>query len=109
MAYSENLAERIRHQLAARRGIAEKKMFGGIGFLLRGNMCVGIWKNSLIARVGPDRYDEALQQEFVGEFDITGRAMKGWVVVAPEGIDDDKQLQEWINQAVDFVETLPSK
>ena len=72
-------------------------------------MCVGIWKNSLIARVGPAHYEEALQQEFVGEFDITGRPMTGWVVVAPEGIDDDRQLQDWIERAVTFVETLPSK
>ncbi len=109
MPYSENLAERIRGQLAGRRNFTEKKMFGGIGFLLHGNMCVGIWKNSLIARIGPARYEEALQQEFVGEFDITGRAMKGWVVVAPEGIDDDVQLQEWIERAVTFAETLRPK
>ena len=70
MAYSENLAGRIRQQLKLEKNVEEKKMFGGIGFLLNGNMCVGIWKNSLIARIGPERYDDALQEPFVGEFDM---------------------------------------
>lgn len=84
-------------------------MFGGIGFMLNGNMCVGVWKESLIARVGPEQYEAALQELFVSEFDITGRAMIGWVLVAPEGIEDDDQLQEWIRRAVAFVEKLPPK
>ena len=84
-------------------------MFGGIGFLLSGNMLVGVWKMSLIARVGPDEYAQALKQPHVREFDITGRAMKGWVLVEPEGIDEDKQLAEWIERATDFVSTLPAK
>jgi len=79
MAYSETLAERIRKRLARRRNVEAKKMFGGIGFLLNGNMCVGVWKDSLIVRVGPEQYEDALQESFVSEFDITGRAMKGWV------------------------------
>ena len=94
MAYSESLAERIRQRLARRKSVEEKKMFGGIGFLLNGNMCIGVWKDSLVARVGPDRYDEALQERFVSEFDITGRAMTGRVLIAPEGIEEDDQLQE---------------
>jgi hypothetical protein len=84
-------------------------MFGGIGFLLNGNIWVGVWKESLIARVGPERYQEALRESFVGEFDITGRAMTGWVKVAPEGVEDDDQLQEWIGRAMKFVRTLPAK
>ena len=109
MAYSENLAERIRRQLAGPRNVTEKKMFGGIGFLMNGNMCVGIWKNSLIARIGSERYAKSLKQEFVGPFDITGRAMKGWVLVAPEGVEKDDQLQKWIQQALTLVENLPAK
>jgi TfoX/Sxy family transcriptional regulator of competence genes len=109
MAYSETLAERIRQRLARRKNIEEMKMFGGIGFMLNGNMCVGVWKNSLIARVGPEQYEEALREPFVGEFDITGRAMTGWVLVADEGIEDDDQLREWIQCAVKFVKTLPAK
>ena len=106
MAYSENLAGRIRQQLVQHRNFEEKKMFGGIGFFLNGKMCVGVWKNSLIARIGPEQYAEALQEPFVGPFDITGRAMKGWVLVAPEGVEDDHQLQGWIQRAVEFVRVL---
>ena len=109
MAFSETLAERIRRRLTRRKHAEEKKMFGGIGFLLNGNMCVGVWKESLIARVGPEQYEEALEEPFVSEFDITGRAMTGWVLVAPEGIEDDDQLQEWIRRAVEFVGTLAAK
>ena len=74
MAFSEALAERIRRRLARRKGIEEKKMFGGIGFLLNGTMLVGVWKESLIARLGPEGGDEALKEPHVKEFDITGRA-----------------------------------
>ncbi len=109
MAYSETLAERIRQRLARRKNVEGKKMFGGIGFLLKGNMCVGVWKDSLIARVGPEQYEEALQEAFVSEFDVTGRAMTGWVLVAPEGVEDDDQLQEWVQRAVKFVRKLPAK
>ena len=109
MAYSETLAERIRRRLARRKNVEEKKMFGGISFLLNGNMCVGVWKDSLIVRVGPEQYGEALREPFVGEFDITGRAMKGWVLGAPEGVEDDDQLREWIQWAVKFVRKLPAK
>jgi TfoX/Sxy family transcriptional regulator of competence genes len=95
--------------LARRRNVEEKKMFGGIGFLLKGNMCVGVWKDSLIVRVGPEQYEDALRESFVSEFDITGRAMKGWVLVAEEGVEDDDQLQDWIECAVKFVRKLPAK
>src|SRR5438876_10926093 len=109
MAYSESLAQRIRQVLARRRGIVEKKMFGGVGFLLNGNMLVGVWKNSLIVRLGPDEGDEALKEPHVKAFDITGRPMKGWVLVEPEGIEDDEQLSAWIQRAVKFVGTFPAK
>ena len=109
MPYSESLAARIRDALARRRGIEEKKMFGGVGFLLNGNMLVGVWKDSLIARIGPDDGEAALRELHVKEFDITGRAMKGWVLVRPEGVEDDEQLTAWIEQATRFVRTLPAK
>ena len=109
MAFSEELAERIRQGLARRKGIEEKKMFGGIGFLLNGNLLVGVWKDSLIVRLGPDEGEEALKEPHVSEFDITGRAMKGWVLVAPEGVDADEQLKGWIERAVKFVGKLPAK
>ena len=109
MAFSEVLAERIRQRLARRKGVEEKKMFGGVGFLLHGNMLVGVWKDSLIVRLGPDEGDEALKEPHVREFDITGRAMKGWVLVEPEGVEDDEQLTDWIGRATKFVGTLPAK
>ena len=109
MAYSESLAERIRQLVARRRGIIEKKMFGGICFLLSGNMCVGVWKNSLIARLGTERGAEALREPHVKKMDITGKPMKGWVLVEPDGVENDAQLGEWIQQAVEFVSTLPKK
>src|SRR6516225_4205813 len=106
MAFSEVLAERIRQRLARRKGVEEKKMFGGVGFLLHGNMLVGVWKDSLIVRLGPDEGDEALKEPHVREFDITGRAMKGWVLVEPEGVEDEEQLTDWIGRATKFVGTL---
>src|SRR5262245_56895464 len=109
MAFNEALAERNRQALARRKGIAEKKMFGGIGFLLNGNLLVGVWKDSLIASLGPEEGDLALLEPHVKEFDVTGRAMKGWVLVAPGGVGGDAQLQGWIQRAVKFVAKLPVK
>ena len=103
MAFSEALAERIRQALARQKNVEEKKMFGGVGFLLNGNMLVGVWKDSLIVRLGPDEGDEALLEPHVREFDITGRPMKGWVLVEPEGVEDDDQLKGWIQRAAKFV------
>jgi TfoX/Sxy family transcriptional regulator of competence genes len=109
MAFDETLAGRIRDVLASKRGIDEKKMFGGIGFLLNGNMLVGVWKDSLIARIDPSEYDDALGQPHVREFNITGRAMKGWVLIDADGIEDDDPLADWIERAIKFVKTLPKK
>jgi TfoX/Sxy family transcriptional regulator of competence genes len=109
MAFDETLAQRIRDALARKKNIEERKMFGGIGFLLHGNMLVGVWKNSLIVRVGPDGYDDALLEAHVKEFDITGKPMKGLVLIEPEGIDDDESLKAWIQQAVKFVGKLAEK
>ena len=109
MAFDESLAQPIRDALARKKNIEEKKMFGGIGFLLHGNMLVGVWKDTLIVRLGPDNYDDALLEPHVREFDITSRPMKGWVLVEPKGVEDDDQLSAWIQRAVKFVRTLPAK
>lgn len=109
MVFSASLAARIRDALARTKGIEEKKMFGGVGFLLHGNMLVGVWKNSLIVRLGPNEGDKALLEPHVKKFDITGKAMRGWVMVEPDGMEDDGQLKEWIERAVKFVRTLPGK
>ena len=109
MAFSEELAERIRQGLARKKGIEEKRMFGGIGFLLNGNMLVGVWKDSLIVRLGPEEGDEALKEAHVSVFNFTGRSMKGWVLVAPQGVEDDDQLRGWVRRGVKFVSKLPAK
>ena len=106
MAFSEALAERTRRGLARRKGIEEKKMFGGVGFLLNGNLLVGIWKDSLCVRLGPEQAEKALH---VKEFDLTGRPMKGWVLVGPQGVEDDNQMSAWIQRAMKFVRRLPAK
>ncbi|MHB0956887.1 MAG: TfoX/Sxy family protein [Pirellulaceae bacterium] len=109
MAYSESLARRIRKAFAGNRAITEKKMFGGIGFMLYGNMCVGVWHTSLIARLGPEQAVAALKEPNVVEFDVTGRPTRGWVMVKAEGTETDEQLSGWIERAIEFVETLPRK
>jgi TfoX/Sxy family transcriptional regulator of competence genes len=109
MAFDGTLAGRIRDALAGKCGVEEKKMFGGVGFLLNGNMLVGVWKDSLIVRLGPEEGGEALLEPHVKVFDITGRAMKGWVMVAPEGVEGDDQLKGWIQRATKFVVKLPGK
>ncbi|MBA3485331.1 MAG: TfoX/Sxy family protein [Pirellulales bacterium] len=109
MAFDDVLADRVRPLVLRRRGFAEKKMFGGLGFLHYGNMCVGVWKEFLILRIGPDAYDETLARPYVKEFDITGRPMKGWVMVEPAGVQRESELVEWVNLAINFVSGLPRK
>lgn len=109
MAFDESLAARIRDALARKRGVEEKKMFGCICFFLNGNALAGVWKDSLIARLGPDRGAAALLEPYVRQFDITGRPMKNWVVVESDGIENDEQLADWIERAMKFVKTLPRK
>jgi hypothetical protein len=109
MVYSKSLAARVRQALAGQRGIVEKKLFGGIGFLLGGNLLVAVWQDALIARLGPEDGAQALEEPHVRAFDVTGRPMKGWVMVEPDGTDSDRQLAGWIERASEFVRTLPSK
>ena len=109
MAFSEPLAERIRTALARRRNVEEKKMFGCICFFINGNALVGVWKDRLIARLGPDEGEAALREPHVRAFDITGRPMRNWVAVGPDGVEDSDQLKGWIEQALKFVKTLPAK
>lgn len=109
MAYDEGLAQRIREALADGDGLTERRMFGGIAFMLHGNMAVGISNDELMVRVGPDRYDEALAQPHARVFDMTGRAMRGWVVVAAEGIADDGALDAWVQKGAEFARSLPAK
>jgi TfoX/Sxy family transcriptional regulator of competence genes len=110
MAFDESLAERIRQRLARYNNVQEKKMFGGLGFLLNGNLLVGVRKDSLLVRLDPDESDQALDDPHISEFRITGRGtMKGWLVVDQKGIESDEQLKGWLQRALKFVETLPAK
>ena len=109
MAYDEGLAQRIREALADADGLSERRMFGGIAFMLHGNMAVGISGDELMVRVGPEAYDDALAQPHARVFDMTGRVMRGWVVVAAEGIADDAALGEWVRRGADYARSLPPK
>lgn len=109
MAYDEDLAERVREQLATERGLAEKAMFGGVAFLLDGNMAVGLSGDELMVRVGPDRSDEALARPHTRPFDMTGRPMKGWILVGPDALGGERELGDWVAEGVAFARSLPPK
>jgi TfoX/Sxy family transcriptional regulator of competence genes len=108
MAYNVKLAERIRSQLDD-VPFVEKKMFGGVGFLVNGNMACGVNKDDLIVRVDPDKHNTLLKKPHVRPFDITGRPMKGWLVVEADGVKTAKQLSTWIKEGVVFASSLPPK
>lgn len=108
MPYDTELAARVRALFARTRAVVEKKMFGGVGFLLRGNMCVGVWKHWLVARLG-DGAAAALRDPNVRPFDITGKPLRGWVMVEPAGVAGDDELADWVARCVAFVRTLPAK
>lgn len=107
MAYDEKLADRIRKALAQYSGVTERKMMGGLSFMLRGHMCCGALRNDLVVRVGPQRYAEALARPNARPMDFTGRPLKGFVFVGPRGYKSAKDLITWVEQAVDFVSSLP--
>jgi TfoX/Sxy family transcriptional regulator of competence genes len=109
MAYDLNLAQRMREHLAGIGGLDEKKMFGGVAYLIHGNMACGVHGDSMIVRVGAENYAAALQQPFTRPFDLTGRPMAGWIMVDPPGCERDSDLQAWVKQGFDFTSTLPAK
>lgn len=108
MAYNAKLAERIRAEL---EGIpfVEKKMFGGVGFLLHGNMAVGAYKEDMIVRVAPEKHSQLLKKAGAKLFDITGRPMKGWLAIEPNGYKTAKQLASWVKEGIEYTLTLPPK
>ena len=109
MAFDEGLAQRIREVLADQPGLVEKKMFGGVGFMLQGNMACGVNKNDLVVRVGPEKYEAAVIRPQARPFDITGRPMKGWVMVDGSRWEDPDELETWLTTGRDFALTLPAK
>ena len=109
MRNDEAVAVRIRELLQEYPDFVEKRLFGGIGFMLRGNMACGINKGNLIVRVGPDLYEDVLQRPHAKVFDMTGRAMKGWITIGPKGYRHEADLKEWVQMGVEFALSLPPK
>lgn len=111
MAFDETLAQRIRAELKDTPGVTEKRMFGGIAFMLRDHMCVGVVDSTLMARVGPDAYEAALSQPHVREMNFTGKPLRGYVFVDIDvaGIRSAQDPRAWIAKCVAFVSTLPPK
>mgnify|MGYP001076593929 CR=1 FL=1 len=109
MAYDEGVAERLRELFSNHDNVAEKKMFGGIAFMVNGNMCCGVVNDTLMARVGPDQYEAALKRPHTRKMDFTGKPLKGFVYVAPEGFESDSDMAGWVKRCRDFVATLPAK
>ena len=109
MAFNEELALRIRQSLGEQAGVTERKMFGGLCFMVQGNMLGGVMGDEIIVRVGAERYEDALKQPHAREMDFTGRPMRGFVVVASEGIALDERLDEWVQRGVQFATSLPPK
>jgi TfoX/Sxy family transcriptional regulator of competence genes len=107
MPFDADLATRTRRRLAS-RGVTERRMFGGLVFLVGGNIAAGVWKDSLLVRVGPDGGD-ALGEPFVGPFAPGGTPAAGWVLVEPDGVDTDDQLADWLERGLAFAETLTPK
>jgi len=109
MAYNEGLAQRVRGEMGELPGYVEKKMFGGVGFMLQGNMACGVNGDNLIVRVGPDRYESSLAEPHTRLFDLTGRPMKGWVVIIEKGYEEDHDLKAWVQKGVEYSLSLPAK
>jgi TfoX/Sxy family transcriptional regulator of competence genes len=109
MAFDEKLADRIRQAVGPRPDVTEKKMFGGLAFLQDGKMFVGIVKDDLMVRVGPERYDAALAEAHVRPMDFTGRPMVGYVFVGPGGSRTEKAVKTWVDQGAAFVATLEGR
>ena len=102
MAYDEKLAERVKKVLIHQKTVEEKKMMGGLTFMVNGKMCVGVLKDELMARIDPEVYETALRKKGCREMNFTGKPMKGFVFVSPEGTNNKKDLDYWINLALDF-------
>jgi len=109
MAFDEGLATRVRDLVAGEDGLSEKKMFGGLAMLLHGNMAVGVSGDSLMVRTDPAAQEELLAEPGARVFDMTGRPMKGWLVVAPEGCAEDTDLERWVARGVAYARSLPPK
>lgn len=109
MAYNEVLAGQIEKIMGELPQYEAKKMFGGVGYMIRGNMACGVHKDKLIVRVGPDKHEETLARPHTAVFDITGRPMIGWIMISREGYENEADLRSWIRQGIEFALSLPAK
>lgn len=109
MAYDEKLADRLREVFAEHKSVDEKKMFGGIAYMYQDHMCVGIVDDMLMVRIGPEQYEKALSEKYVKPMDFTGRPMKGYIYVGPQGLRAKNSLKKWVSKGIQFVKTLPAK
>jgi len=109
MAYDEALADRIGVILKDQPNVVGKKMFGGIAFMVSGNMCCGVVKDTLMLRVGAENHESLLSQPHAREMDFTGKSMKGMIYVDPEGLKTEEELKTWVDRALEFVLSLPAK
>lgn len=109
MAYDPELADRIYRIFGDWPVLQKKRMFGGLAYLLNGHMAFGLIGDELMVRCGPICYAECLGQDGVREFDFTGRPMKGWVVVAPDRLESERELRDWMKRGLDFAASLPPK
>jgi TfoX/Sxy family transcriptional regulator of competence genes len=109
VAYDQELAERVRELLAPREAVGEREMFGGIGFMVAGNMACGVNGEDLVVRLAPEDAAKALEEESVRPFDLTGRPLKGWIFVSPQGTADDEDLAGWVDAGADFAAGLAPK
>jgi TfoX/Sxy family transcriptional regulator of competence genes len=109
MAYDESIAAKVRTLIADEAGLTEKKMFGGIAFMIGGNMACGVNKEDLIVRIDPGEHQAALTEAGVRPFDFTARPMKGWLSVGPDGYADDRDLVRWVERGVTYARSLPAK
>ena len=109
MAYDEILSDRVGALLKGKRSVTRKKMFGGLCFMINGNMACGVEKNKLVVRVGPDDYEKTLKHKHVRKMDFTGKPLKGFIYVMPEGLRRTDFLQRWVDKGIQFAQSLPKK
>jgi TfoX/Sxy family transcriptional regulator of competence genes len=109
VAFDELLGDRVRTALSSRDDVAEKRMFGGLVFMVAGNMCVGVSGDDLMVRVGPDAEADALTQPHAQPMEFTGRPMKGYVHVSSAGVETDELLSDWVMRGVVFATAIPAR
>jgi len=107
--YDPGLAARLDNIMSGMLEMEVTRMFGGYGFLMNGHMCLGVWDDRLVIRIGTDGWDAICDQPHVGPMDFTGKVMKGWAIIHPDGLSEDEDLRRYVDMAIMFCATLPPK